>query len=1753
MSTLITKTPFYLLLSIAFCLFNTTVAWADPDPVDGGTLSIEGGALTIEICAGDDTSDAFNVDLTGVIGDSAAWLITDLTGEILAIPPGPPFDLDLAGPGTCLIWHISYNGAIEGLNVSANTADLMGCFDLSNEITVIRDGVDGGGITFPDGTFSTEICAGDGVPDPLDVVVLGNQVGAEFVWTITDSEGTVLALPGAPPFDLESAGPGTCLIIGVAYNTEPGGFVVGANLDELDGCYSLSNPLSVKRNAVNGGFLTTADGAIGLNICGNDGVSDAFNVILDDNTGEAGAWVVSDADGVILEIPDSPPFDPEGISSGGTVQVWFVAYRGPITGLMVGNNISDVSGCRDFSNPITINLDGVDGGAISLESNGGTTAEVCTGDGNQDLVYVNIDWNPGGFSKWIITDTNNEILDIPADSPFDFENAGAGTCLIYHIAHCTNFDGLAIGNNITDLSGDFDISNAITVNRTGIAGGTIATPTGQTALGICAGDGIPDPFDVILTGNIGANSSWVITDIEENILANPTGPPFDLDGAGAGTCLVYHLSYEDGLTGLTVGNNLSDLEGCYALSNNISVDREDPEGGALTFDGGGTEIEICAGDGISDAFTPVLVDAVGSNMGWIITDPDSNILDLPLAPPFDLETAGGGLCLIWHIGYGDGLSGLEVGENTMDLNGCFDLSNPLRVIREGLSGGNLTTMAGETELEICANDGVTDGFQILLNGNSGEEDAWVITDDSGNILALPLAPPFDLEGAGEGVCQVWYLAYSFGLSGLTVGNNVADLDGCFGFSNPITVTRYAPEGGDLSFSGGGTTLDICAGDGNSDAFTPELINNVNSEEAWIITDPSGVILGLPSAPPFDLEGAGGGACSIYHLSYGGDITGLAMGNNIADLAGCLDLSNAIVVNRTGVNGGVLATTDGATELDICAGDGISDAFNVVLNENEGDQSAWIITGPDGRILGLPPSPPFDLDAAGSGTCQIWNISYATGLTGLNLNANVADLNGCYAFSNPITVNREDPAGGELRLPDGTEVLDICAGDGIPDPFTPIIQNNNGSELAWIITDPNGTILALPAGPPFDLEGAGGGQCLLWALSYGGTITGLTTGANINDLEGCLDISNAITVNRTGVSGGVLTTADGLTEFSICAGDGIPDPFNVILNEDEGANNAWVITDPNGTILGLPLNPPFDLEGAGAGVCSVWNLSYADGLTGLAMGNNVADLSGCYSFSNAIIVDRIATVGGLLEIEGGGTAVTICAGDGIPDPINVELTGNEGPNFAWIISDDQGNILDLPISSQFDLEGAGGGTCLIWNISFDNTTTGIEVGENTMNISGCFELSNPITVTRNGVAGGSLTTTDGLTEFSICAGDGIPDPFDVVLTDNEGENNTWIITAPDGEILGLPSSPPFDLEGAGGGVCSLWSISFTNGLMGMTVGENVNDLVGCYALSNAIVVNRIADDNVGGELSFSDGSGELSICAGDGIPDPLEVELTANMGDNSAWVITDEDGNILDLPAGPPFDLEGAGAGICLIWNISYSDGLSGLAVGNNVDELEGCHHFSNFITVNRTGVAGGAITLDGGVVDTTMCVYSDVAENFDIHITGASGANQSWVITNSDGVIVRLPSSSPISFIGGPPGTCQIWNISYSDGLTGLDLDANAADLNGCFAFSNPITIMKQDENDDPLCTDVSTKDLTDHNAFSVTPNPTSEFVNININRILEEQVLIRLVDVSGKVLYTDYSRAQTIPMDLSDVESGVYFIELSNENVFAVQKVIKQ
>ncbi|MFD0861216.1 hypothetical protein ACFQ1M_03270 [Sungkyunkwania multivorans] len=519
----------------------------------------------------------------------------------------------------------------------------------------------------------------------------------------------------------------------------------------------------------------------------------------------------------------------------------------------------------------------------------------------------------GANSTFVITDDQNNILGLPPNiealEAVDFDDAGAGVCLIWYLRYEGTISGAEMGMNAGDLEGNFDLSNSITVTRQGQANaGTIAG--GPFTFTV---DGTADNVSGItqdLTNASGSSSTWVITDDTGNILGLPPTladvEGVNFDDAGAGVCLIWYLRYEGEITGAAMGMNANNIQGNFDLSNSITVTRNLPaeagtiSGGPFTFVVDGTV------DNVS-GITQDLSNASGSNSTWVITDDAGNILGLPptLADVegVNFDDAGAGVCLIWYLRYEGEITGAEMGMNASGIQGNFDLSNAITVTRN--VAANAGTIAGGPFTFTV--DGTVDnvsGITQDLTNASGSSSTWVITDDAGNILGLPptlaAVEGVDFDGAGVGVCLIWYLRYEGEITGAEMGMNASGIQGNFDLSNSITVTRNAmAEAGTIS--GGPFTFTVDGTPDNVSGITQDLTNASGSSSTWVITDDAGNILGLPptlaAVEGVDFDAAGAGVCLIWHLRYEGEIMGAEMGMNASGIQGNFDLSNSITVTR----------------------------------------------------------------------------------------------------------------------------------------------------------------------------------------------------------------------------------------------------------------------------------------------------------------------------------------------------------------------------------------------------------------------------------------------------------------------------------------------------------------------------------------------------------------------------------------------------------------------------------------------------------------------------------------------------------------------------------------------------------------------------------------------------------------------------------------------------------------------------------------
>ncbi len=326
---------------------------------------------------------------------------------------------------------------------------------------------------------------------------------------------------------------------------------------------------------VNGGKVRSTDGLNTIITITGDGKADLVTFKTTSKASDKYIYLITDANGNILTTERSN-HDFEGASIG-ICRVYGLSFTGALR--ISGKNVKDsklsTGKSSISSNSITIDRRGkgaVFGGKLS-----GGPFSFCV-DGTPDKVSgIRLAGNVGKKSGYIITDDKGKILGLPptlkAVRGVNFDEAGEGTCFIYHIAY-NNVRSLEAGKRIKDLKGKFDLSNRIRVDRAKPKGGRIIGGPYNFVV-----DGKADRLKGIsVKGKSGSKFSWIITDNKGKILGLPPTLKavrgVNFDEAGVGTCLVWHISYESGIVNLKEGKNVNKLSGCFGLSKSVKVVRK---------------------------------------------------------------------------------------------------------------------------------------------------------------------------------------------------------------------------------------------------------------------------------------------------------------------------------------------------------------------------------------------------------------------------------------------------------------------------------------------------------------------------------------------------------------------------------------------------------------------------------------------------------------------------------------------------------------------------------------------------------------------------------------------------------------------------------------------------------------------------------------------------------------------------------------------------------------------------------------------------------------------------------------------------------------------------------------------------------------------------------------------------------------------------------------------------------------------------
>ncbi len=196
----------------------------------------------------------------------------------------------------------------------------------------------------------------------------------------------------------------------------------------------------------------------------------------------------------------------------------------------------------------------------------------------------------------------------------------------------------------------------------------------------CVGTGVPKGISVQAVGAVGSNQRWALIDAGGDIVAvRSNNSNFNLDQYAPGNYSIRYIRFEDdvSLAGISNISQAASLEGCFSIASNaINLFlRDEPNGGQLS---ALSPTQICANSGAGTSIELELTGADGENGVYgIVADALNNaVVASQPGPNFNLNGLDPGQYRAFHLSYQQGVSLVGV-QSAGDLQGCFDLSNPV--------------------------------------------------------------------------------------------------------------------------------------------------------------------------------------------------------------------------------------------------------------------------------------------------------------------------------------------------------------------------------------------------------------------------------------------------------------------------------------------------------------------------------------------------------------------------------------------------------------------------------------------------------------------------------------------------------------------------------------------------------------------------------------------------------------------------------------------------------------------------------------------------------------------------------------------------------------------------------------------------------------------------------------------------------------------------------------------------------------------
>ncbi|MBX2926221.1 MAG: hypothetical protein KF852_00170 [Saprospiraceae bacterium] len=1325
-----------------------------------------------------------------------SYALTDEAGEILAISATPSF-MGLSN-GTYHVYSINYEtaGGINGYMVGQNISGVTGaCLDISGPLVFV--------VQIPTTqTIEHTGCEGDGYEITVGNTVYNesNPAGTE---TLLDQNGcdsviVTINLTFLPPSTgtvtyTGCEGDGYEITVGsTVYNeANPTGM---ETLTDQNGCDSVVT--------VTLSFLEQLAGTADYTGCEGDGYEITVGSTVYNESNPTGTETLMAANGcdsiVTITLTFLPPttstVDYTGcVGDGYEITVGSTVYNeSNPTGTEI---LTDQNGC---DSTVTITL-------VFLPNTTGTVSYTgCEGDGYSVTVGSTVynEANASGMETLMAANGCDSIVTIT----LTFLPPTTGT-LNYTGCEGDGYE-IMVGSTI------YNESNATGTEILTAANGCDSVVTINLVFLPCLCNNNTGDLAFNLSGNNTGNDytqSYALTAPDGTILAISSTPEFN--GLSNGTYFVYSINYETagGISGYTVGQNISGVTGaCLDISGPLVFVVQIPTTQTIEHTGcEGDGYEITVGNTVYNESNPAGTETLLDQNGCDSVIVTINLTFLPPSTGTVTYTGCEGDGYEITVGSTVYNEANPTGTETLTAeNGCDS------VVTITLSF--LEQLASSEDYTGCEGDGyeITVGSTVYNESNPTGTETLMAANGCDSIVTITLTflPPttstVDYTGCvGDGY-EITVGSTVYNEANPTGTEILTDQNGC---DSTVTITLvFLPNTtGTVSYTG-------CEGDGYSVTVGSTVYNEANASGTETLTAANGcdsvVTISLTFLPPT--------TGTLNYTGCEGDGYEIMVGSTI------YNESNATGTETlTAVNGCDSIVTINLVFLPCLCNNNTGDlAFSLSGNNTGNDYTqSYALTAPDGTILAISSTPEFN--GLSNGTYFVYSINYETagGISGYTVGQNISGVTGaCLDISGPLVFVVQIPT---------TQTIEHtgCEGDGYEITVGNTVYNESNPAGTETLLDQNGcdsviVTINLTFLPPSTgtvtytgCEGDG------YEITVGSTVYNEANPTGTETLTAENGCDSVVTITLS-----FLEQLASSEDYTGCEGDG----YEITVG-----STVYNESNPTGTETLMAAN----------GCDSIVTIT----LTFLPPTTSTVDYTGCVGDGYEI------TVGSTVYNEANPTGTEILTDqNGCDSTVTITLvflpnttgtvsyTGCEGDGYSVTVGSTVYN--EANASGTETLTAANGCDSVVTiSLTFLPPTTG------TLNYTGCegdgYEIMVGSTIYNESNATGTETLTavngcDSIVTINLvflpCLCNNNTGDLAFSLSGNNTGNDytqSYALTAPDGTILAISSTPEFN--GLSNGTYFVYSINYetAGGINGYTVGQNISGVTGaCLDVSGPLV-------------------------------------------------------------------------------------------------------------------------------------------------------------------------------------------------------------------------------------------------------------------------------------------------------------------------------